>query len=120
MPVPARSAAEINAEGSGSRQPSRQQQLLSRVSTATGANPEDVRKKLMDERKEMKKAILVWNKKFVEENKREPTKAEREQHVGNHYRRYRQTTRILKELDGGKDSNGGDNGESTKDKGDDL
>lgn len=119
MPVPARSAAEINAEGSGSRQPSRQQQLLSRVSTATGANPEDVRKKLMDERKEMKKAILVWNKKFVEENKREPTKAEREQHVGNHYRRYRQTTRILKELDGGKD-NGGDNGESTKDKGDDL
>jgi len=120
MPVPARSAAEINAEGSGSRQPSRQQQLLSRVSTATGANPEDVRKKLMDERKEMKKAILVWNKKFVEENKREPTKAEREQHVGNHYRRYRQTTRILKELDGGKDSSGGDNGESTKDKGDDL
>ena len=90
-PVPANSAAAENAQGgSNSRQPSRQEQIMSRVTSATGQNPEEVKKKLADERKEMKKAILVWNKSFIEENKREPTKAEREKNVGNHYRRYRQ------------------------------
>ena len=76
--------------GPSSRQPSRQQEVLSRVGSATGADPEEVRKKLMDDRKEMKKAILMWNKKFLEDNQREPTKAEREKNVGNFYRRYRQ------------------------------
>jgi hypothetical protein len=93
-PVPANSAAAenaMNADGNpSSRQPSRQQQLMSRVGSATGAAPEEVKKKLQDERKEMKKAILVWNKQFIDDNKREPTKAEREQGVGNFYRRYRQ------------------------------
>jgi hypothetical protein len=93
-PVPANSAAAenaMNADGNpSSRQPSRQQQLMSRVGSATGAAPEEVKKKLQDERKEMKKAILVWNKQFIDDNKREPTKSEREQGVGNFYRRYRQ------------------------------
>jgi len=63
-------------------------------------NPEAYRRRLMEEKKQLKKEILEWSKSFERQNGREPTRTEREMHAGSMYKRYRQKSRLLKELDG--------------------
>lgn len=89
-----------NEEKAASRQPSRQQQIIDRIASVTGSSEEEIKKDLLLEKKELKRSIHQWNRKFIDENKREPNKSEREKGIGDQYRRYKQITKILLQMDG--------------------
>ncbi len=50
---------------------------------------EEVKQRLLKEKKDLKKAIYVWTKDFVAANQREPTKEEREGDAKDMFKRYR-------------------------------
>lgn len=52
-------------------------------------DPEEIKNRLLKEKKELKKAIYVWTKDFVAANQREPTKEEREGDAKEMFKRYR-------------------------------
>ena len=69
-------------------------------------------KRLIVEKKTVKKNIYSWSKDFVAKNSREPTKEEREALCKDNFKRYRQINKALKDLGGGDDEE--DNGKSMK------
>eukprot|EP01039_Chlorochromonas_danica_P004000 gene4000-4375_t len=59
----------------------------------------DAKRKLEIEKRAAKKTIMQWYKAFVKENNREPTKMERDIYVGEVYKQYRRSSRMMKDID---------------------
>jgi hypothetical protein len=74
---------------------SRPQTSVAAALSADVPDAESTKKKIAEEKKDVKRAIIAWNKKFVEENGRDPTKQERDKNVGQLYKKYRQVSEII-------------------------
>lgn len=63
------------------------------------ASADDAKRKLEQEKRAAKKAIMMWYRSFVAENNREPTKVERDMYVGEIYKQYRKVRPCLRAMD---------------------